>query len=337
MSLLRIGITMGDAAGIGPEVIRKALTRPDINKLGRFLVIGDAWVFKQATRRLPPQAASLEFIDLKNICRRNFKFGRIKKEYGQAAIAYLEKAAQLIKNKQIDCLVTAPLSKASINLAGYKYSGHTEFLARAFHKTKFDLTMLLLNRYLKVGLVTRHIALKEVSRSLSRKAVYKTIIATHAALKNYFNIPCPRISVAAFNPHAAESGLLGAEEKNKILPAIKAARKRLGYLCGPLPADTAFLAASNGRADAVVAMYHDQALIPLKILCTETGVNLTLGLDFVRTSPLHGTAFDIAGKDIASAASFVAAIRTAVECTQNVRDAFQPKAETAPLRGHFPG
>ncbi|MFH1339378.1 MAG: 4-hydroxythreonine-4-phosphate dehydrogenase PdxA [Candidatus Omnitrophota bacterium] len=324
MRPIKIGITMGDPSGIGPEVISKALSGPGINRLGEIAVIGDKWVFDKVTghNSYPHghrQVTSFKFIDLNNVPRKNFKFGKIRREFGQAAIDYLKKAVELIKNRELDCLITAPISKQAINLAGYRYAGHTEFLARAFGKKSRNLAMMLLNQYLRVSLVTRHLALKKVSSALSREAIYKTIVITYIALREYFGVARPKICVAAFNPHAGEGGLLGREEIEKISPAARQARMIVKDVFGPLPADSAYLKAKQGNVDAVVAMYHDQALIPLKALDPDSGVNLTLGLGFVRTSPLHGTAFDIAGKNIASEASFVSAVKTAVECTNNLK------------------
>lgn len=328
MEKIKIGITMGDPAGVGPEIIAKTIAQRGIKKLAKVLVIGDRWVFnKIKNQKSPPEAGppsaekikNYEFIDLKNVPHKNFQFGKVRREFGQAAIEYLKKALELIEGRQIDCLVTAPISKEAINLAGYKYKGHTEFFAQAFGKKEQDLVMMLLNRYLKISLVTRHLALRRVSSALNQEAIYKTIITTYKALVDYFAVNHPRICVAALNPHAGEMGLLGKEEIKLILPAIKRARRLRKNIIGPLPADTAISLARQGRFNALIAMYHDQALIPLKILDFASGVNLTLGLDFVRTSPLHGTGFDIAGKNIASNASLIAAINTAVECTVNLK------------------
>jgi len=181
------------------------------------------------------------------------------------------------------------------------------------------MVMMLLNRYLKISLVTRHLPISEVSSAIKQTTIYKTIIITHNSLREYFAIKQPRICVVALNPHAGEGGLLGKEEIRMIIPAMKRARPLIKEIIGPLPADTALSKALQGQFDVVIAMYHDQALIPLKILDPESGVNFTLGLDFVRTSPLHGTAFDIAGKNIASNSSLIAAIKTAVECTVTLR------------------
>ena len=314
MDTIKIGITMGDPSGIGPEIITKALARPGINGLGRIVVVGDKWVFNKIKNQ-KSKIKNFQFIDLNNVPRKNFRFGKVRKEFGRAAIDYLKKAVELIKNREIDCLVTAPISKQAINLAGYRYGGHTEFLARAFGKKSQDLVMMLLNKYLRASLVSRHLALKEISSALSREVIYKTIVITYLALRGYFGIARPKICVAALNPHAGEGGLLGREEIERIQPAIRKVRTIVKDIFGPLPADSAYLKAKQGHVDAVVAMYHDQVLIPLKLLDLESGVNLTLGLGFVRTSPLHGTGFDIAGKNIASEASFVSAVKTAVECT----------------------
>lgn len=309
---------MGDPAGVGPEIIAKILARRGVAKLGKILVIGDKWVFEK-TASPKSKAGDCEFIDLRNVPHKNFSFGKVKKDFGQAAMGYLRKSVELIKSKRIDCLVTAPISKEAINLAGYRYNGHTEFLASAFTKEKQDLVMMLLNKYLKISLVTRHLALNRISSALGGEVIYKTILTTDKALRKYFAITQPKICVAALNPHAGESGLLGREEIKLVIPAIKRARRLIKNIIGPMPADSAFFAASRSHFNAVIAMYHDQALIPLKILDFKSGVNLTLGLDFVRTSPLHGTGFDIAGRNIACPDSLIAAIKTAVECTKNLR------------------
>lgn len=337
MAPINIGITMGDPAGVGPRIIAKAIVRPGINKLGRILIIGDRWVFSkipsaggfacgEKNQKSPPEAdvlaakkiKNLEFIDLNNVPHKNFKFGKVSPEYGQAAMEYLKKAVGLIKEKQIDCLITAPISKQAINLAGYKYGGHTEFLARAFGKKEQALVMMLLNKYFKISLVTRHLALSKVSPALKQQTIYRAIMVTYKALYRYFAIKNPRLCVAALNPHAGERGLLGKQEINLITPAISRARRLIKNISGPLPADTAMSLAAQGRFNAVIAMYHDQALIPLKLLDFDSGVNLTLGLDFVRTSPLHGTGFDIAAKNIANPNSMISAIKIAVECTKNL-------------------
>ncbi|MBL7081123.1 MAG: 4-hydroxythreonine-4-phosphate dehydrogenase PdxA [Candidatus Omnitrophica bacterium] len=321
MNKVRVGITMGEPAGIGPEIIAKSLGVAQLHKLAQFCVIGDKWVFNKAQgekrKAQDEKRKAQSFIDLKNVPHRNFCFGKIKPEYGKAAMDYLKIAVDLIKKRQIDCLVTAPISKESINAAGFKYSGQTEFFAQVFGKKKEDILMFLLNKYLKISLASRHLPLCNVGSYLNKNLVYKAIIATFKTLKLYFAIAQPRICVCALNPHAGEAGLLGKEEIEIIKPAIKKAAQRIGEIIGPLPADTAFSLARQKRFDAVVAMYHDQALVPLKITDFASGVNLTFGLDVVRTSPLHGTAFDIAGANIARTDSFVSALKTAIQCTLN--------------------
>jgi len=225
MKPVKIGITMGDPAGVGPEIIVKTVAQGGISRLGKITLIGDRWVFDRVMRSQGHKVTNFEFIDLKNVPRKNFNFGKVKAGYGKAAIEYLKMAVELIKSRQIDCLVTAPISKEAINLAGYKYNGHTEFLAQAFRKKNKELVMMLLNKYIKVSLVTRHLALNKISSALDKEAIYKTILITYKALGNYFAIRKPWICVVALNPHAGERGLLGREEIKLILPAIKRARR----------------------------------------------------------------------------------------------------------------
>ncbi|MBI5145328.1 MAG: 4-hydroxythreonine-4-phosphate dehydrogenase PdxA, partial [Candidatus Omnitrophica bacterium] len=244
-----------------------------------------------------------------------FSFGKISAEYGQASLEYLDKALELIKRGEIDCLVTCPLSKEAVNLAGIKFSGHTEYLAKRT-KTR-DVVMMLVNKEMRFSLVTRHIPLKKVSPTLNRDNLSKTIFITRQYLKKMFSIKEPRIIVCGVNPHASDNGLLGSEENKIIQPVIKKLKKFIKYLDGPLSADVAIYKAKQREYDCVIAMYHDQALIPLKLLSRDQGVNITLGLPFVRTSPLHGTAFDIAGTSLANPSSLMEAIKLAVKCALN--------------------
>lgn len=306
---------MGDPAGIGAAITAKAIYR--LKGLADFVVIGDRRVFDKASgaRRL---GQGVEFTDLNNVEHRNFKFGMLRAEYGRASIEYLDKAIGLIKNKEIDCLVTCPISKVAINLAGFNYPGHTEYLAERANAK--DFAMMLLNRYLKLSLITRHIPLKDVPARLNKGAICKNIFITYKSLRELFLIKNPRIVVCGLNPHASDNGVIGEEEDRIIKPALKSIRLKLGRIDGPLPADVAILKAKQKEYDCVIAMYHDQALIPLKISGGYTGVNITLGLGFVRTSPLHGTAFDIAGRySLANPASLIEAIRLAARCALNQR------------------
>jgi 4-hydroxythreonine-4-phosphate dehydrogenase len=314
---IRVAITMGDPSGIGPAIIAKAL--PKVQKIAEFVVIGDRWVFDRSGHKNTRTQGHMKFIDLNNVTHKNFEFGRVKAEYGRASIEYLDKALELIKKKEIDCLVTCPISKDAINKSGFRFLGATEYLAKHTH-TK-DFLMMLLNRYLKFSLVTRHIPLEDVPASLSEDKISRAILLTYNALKKFFLIRSPRIVVCALNPHASDCGLIGNQENKVIIPALRCFKKTIKTLDGPLPSDSAILKAKQGKYDAVIAMYHDQALIPLKLSGGLSGVNMTLGLPFVRTSPLHGTAFDIAKRpSLIKPDSLIEAIRLALKCGSNLKN-----------------
>lgn len=302
---------MGDPSGIGPEIIQKAFHNAKIKNIADFVIIGDSWVLDRNQK--------ITTIGLNNVDRRKFKLGQVRAEYGKASMEYLAKAMELIKKKEIDCLVTAPICKESINLAGYKFSGHTEFIS-AVSGCK-NVVMLLGNSVLKVALVTRHIPIKDVAKSLNISEIYRAINTTSDELKRLFRIKTPRLAVCGLNPHASDNGLIGDEEKRLIIPAIRHSRKQGVLVFGPFPSDTLFQKAVKGGFDAVICMYHDQGLIPLKITGFKQAVNITLGLPFIRTSPAHGTGFDIAAKGIADPNSFIEAIKQAVQCSQNLKKA----------------
>ncbi|TAN61780.1 4-hydroxythreonine-4-phosphate dehydrogenase PdxA [bacterium] len=309
------GITMGDPSGIGPEVMLKALNYPGISNLAEYLVIGDGWVLEKlkVTIRKPQD---FRVIDLKNVPRGGFAFGKVRREYGKASMQYIDKAIELLKDKKIDCLVTGPVNKKSVNLSGYNFSGQTEYISKPFAAK--SAVMMLLNKKLRVSLVTRHIPLRNVVKNLNARIIAGTIISTASGLKSFFSIKNPRIAVCAVNPHASDNGVMGDEEAGLIAPAIAMARGG-GVICqGPYPADTLFAKAISGEYDCVICMYHDQGLIPLKLTGLEDAVNITLGLPFARTSPGHGTAFDIAGKGVANPRSFIEAVKTAVSCAMNL-------------------
>jgi 4-hydroxythreonine-4-phosphate dehydrogenase len=314
---IRIGITMGDPSGIGPEITAKAVAQ--LKGLAQFVIIGDGYVFDKVAKSQSQKVTSMKFIDLNNVNHKSFSFGKIRVEYGRASMEYLDKAMELLEKKQIDCLVTCPISKEAINLAGFHFSGHTEYFSK---KTKIkNLVMLLLNKDIRFSLVTRHIPLKKVAKELNCETISKTISATYKSLQKNFSIPHPRIAVCGINPHGSDNGIIGDEENRIIRPVLARLKSKLKGISGPLPADTAIAKAKRKEYDCVIAMYHDQALIPLKLLGDDTGVNMTLGLPFVRTSPLHGTAFDIAGKNKANPASLIASIKLALGCTLNQRKA----------------
>jgi len=308
---------MGDPSGIGPGIIAKSLAK--LKNLAQFVVVGDKWVFeKVAGHRL--QVTGHRFIDLNNVPHKSFSFGKVKAEYGRASIEYLDQAMGLIRDKEIDCLVTAPISKEAINLAGFTWLGHTEYLTQSSGVENF--VMLLLNKRLKIALVTRHTPLKSVALELNENNVSETILLTYKYLKEWFSIEEPRLVVCGLNPHGSDNGLIGDEENEIIKPVIRRLSKKIRYIEGPLPCDVAIAEVLGGKYDCAIAMYHDQALIPLKITDAQSGVNITLGLKFIRTSPLHGTAFDIA-KDpkLADPSSFIAAIQLAIRCTLNQKNA----------------
>jgi len=315
---IKVGITIGDPSGIGPAITLKAIKK--LKGLAEFVVIGDSWVFNRVTKSPSHQVTGLKFIDLNNVCHKDFSFGKIRPKYGKASIEYLDKALELIKRGEIDCLVTCPISKEAVNLAGIKgFLGHTEYLAR--HTNTKEFVMMLLNGNLRFSLLTRHIPLKKVSKEINEDLIYKTVILTHRSLIETFGIKKPRLVVCGINPHASDNGLIGKEENKVIKPALERLRNRfMMHIDGPLSADVAIFKANSKEYDCVIVMYHDQALIPLKLRGFDTAVNITLGLPFIRTSPLHGTAFDIAGDfRLANPNSLIEAIKVAVKCTPNLK------------------
>ncbi len=280
----RVIVTMGDPSGIGPEVTLKALASPEVKGLADFLIIGDE---DRGTHRDHSGAGS-----------------------GRAAIGYLDTAVDMLARGKADALVTAPVNKACIKKAGFPdFQGHTEYLAGKFKVKNF--AMMFAGSDLKVTLVTRHVPLKNVPEILSSVMIYNAITLTHKYLEEYFHIKHPQIAVCGLNPHAGEGGAFGNEEGKIIAPAIKKSLKFMKNIYGPISADVAFYEAFNKRYDAVIAMYHDQGLTPFKMIHFDNGVNLTLGLPFIRTSPDHGTAFNIAGKGIADPSSMIEAIKLA--------------------------
>ncbi len=309
---------MGDPSGIGPAIVVRAL-----NKLANradFTLIGDSRVLEKISGFKSLLKKKIKILSLDNVRIKGFKFGQVRGDYGKASFEYLEESFLLLKNKDIECLITAPVSKDAINRGGIKFDGHTEYF---IHKTGLeDAQMMLLNKYLKFTLATRHISLKGAIKMLSPELIYRTTISTYHSLKSLFGISTPRIALCALNPHASDNALFGIEEKNIITPALIKLKKKIKFIFGLLPADTAIQKAFRGEFDALIAMYHDQALIPLKLTGCNSGVNITLGLNFVRTSPLHGTAFDIAADyKSANPNSLISAINLALKCASNQRKA----------------
>lgn len=320
----KLAITMGDSGGVGPEVILKALSLQEIRNICIPIIIGDMSVIELAKKilRLPLRLRTVESVHEVKIIKGivyvihqansigTQVLNRSTFESGRACILFIKKAVELALNGDVSAIVTAPISKESLKMANSKWHGHTEMLAE-LTKTK-DYAMMLAAETLKVILVTIHTALRNVPDMLTRKKILKTIILAQKAC-HMFSIKNPTIGVAGLNPHAGESGIFGDEEIKKIIPAIKDAQKKGIKVKGPYPPDTIFHKAYKGEIDIVVCMYHDQGLIPLKMIAFDKGVNITVGLPFIRTSPDHGTAYDIAWKGIANPSSMIEAIRLAVE------------------------
>lgn len=315
---------MGDAAGIGPEIIVRALTRPETYASCRPLVVGDAARLEVAARLLslatpvrriaaPADAGHepgiIDCIDLALIPP-DLPFGRLSAVAGDAAYRFIERAVQLAMSRQIDAICTAPLNKEALHAGGHRYPGHTELLA-ALTGTP-EVSMMLSSPQLKVIHVTTHMGLLDAIEKIEPALVERTIERIHDTLRRS-GIAQPRIGVCGINPHAGENGLFGrGEEAEKIVPAIEAATAKGIQVEGPLPADTLFFRAARGDFDGVVAMYHDQGHGPVKVMGLEAGVNVTIGLPVIRTSVDHGTAFDIAGQGVADERSLLEALRQAV-------------------------
>jgi len=325
-----IAVTMGDPCGIGPEIIARALADAAVTAACRPVVVGDAAAMERgiAVAGSGQEVMRITLAELANLDARgrvpvlqtgdlsaaDMEYGQPTKSTGEAVYRYITTAASLCMNGSVSAMATAPISKVVLNRAGHHYPGHTELLAEMTGTA--DFVMMLAGDRLRVSLVTIHEALADVPSLLTVEKILTTIRITHRDVARYFR-PEPRIAVLALNPHCGESGLFGNEESVIIAPAIELAREEGITVAGPLSADTLFYFASRGDYDAVVCMYHDQGLIPLKLLHFDDGVNITLGLPIIRTSVDHGTAYGIAGSGVASAASMTAAIRIAAQMAQS--------------------
>jgi 4-hydroxythreonine-4-phosphate dehydrogenase len=311
----KLAITIGDPAGIGPEVVLKSLHSQNLRDLCRFVLIGDLVVIERAAEemRLPYEIKDYEFIDMKIIRDQNFERNKPSSLNGKASVSYVMKAIELAMKGYVDAIVTAPISKESWGMAGFKWPGHTEMLAELTGVR--DYAMVFYSDVLKIILVTIHEAIRDVPGLIKKERVFQTIQFANKAC-NMMGIDAPRIGVAGLNPHAGEGGIFGDEEIKEILPAINDALESGISVSGPHPPDAIFHKAYKGEFDIVVCMYHDQGLIPLKMIAFERSVNITMGLPVIRTSPDHGTAYDIAWKGIADPSSMIEAIRLAVRLSQ---------------------
>ena len=323
---------MGDPAGIGPEVIAKALMGATLRRVCSPLVIGSSDVMEQTVKRLklkltvrvieghdpigrrPGEIAVLDPLE-RPLTR--YRSGVAAPETGAASVAFIKKAVHLAQTGCIDGMVTGPINKEAINMAGCHYPGHTELLADLTHAEESG--MMIIGGPLKIMFVTTHVAIKALPALLTQAKIEKGIRLAHMAMTTLFGVKKPRIGIAALNPHAGERGLFGDEELRVILPAARAAQAKGILASDPMPADTLFGKAARGDYDAIVALYHDQGLIPLKMVAFGSCVNLTVGLPIIRTSVDHGTAFDIVGKGIADPGSLMEAVKLAARLAQNRR------------------
>ncbi len=305
-----IAVTIGDPAGIGAEVVLKALDCKAIAARADFVLIGDRPVIEEASR-LTGIALSekIKIVESGIIKDNSFKRGEVSAEGGRAAASYIKMAVDMALSKKVDAITTAPITKEAFDKGGIKWHGHTEMLAE-LSGTR-DYAMMLCGGPLRVMLVTIHRAIRDVPVLLTTEGITKTIRLANRACR-MLDLKNPKIAVASLNPHAGEGGLFGSEEAEVIVPAVERAIKEGIGVSGPHPPDTVFHRAYKGEFDMVVCMYHDQGLIPLKMIAFDKGVNVTVGIPFIRTSPDHGTAYDIAWKGIADPSSMIEAINMAL-------------------------
>jgi len=330
---VRIGITMGDPAGVGPEIILKALAQQAIYRQAVPIVIGDGDILERAKgyvgsglrlRRIGSVGEAtgrfeeMAVLDLKNIDLEQCPPGILSAEAGRAAVEYVFRAIDLARADEVDAVATAPINKEAMHRAGYPFAGHTEIFAERTGSRRYAL--MLVAGKLRVLHVSTHVSLREACDRVRKDRVLQVIHLAHEAAA-LWGLRRPRIAVAGLNPHAGEQGIFGHEEREEIAPAVAAARAEGIDAVGPLPPDTLFYRALKGDFDFVVAMYHDQGHIPVKLRSFDRAVNVTVGLPIVRTSVDHGTAFDIAGKGTASPRSLVEALRLAIRMARRRRRA----------------
>ncbi len=331
-----IGITMGDPSGIGPEILVRAMSLDAVKAFCRPVVLGDPNVLSSAIMQSPfeecrklhvrilssPDEAqagtgAVDLIPVSTLKKGRFDPAAPSLEGGKAMMRYVLQAVEMALKGEIDAMVTCPISKILMQKAGYEFEGHTQLIAHYTNAPEY--VMMLAGERLRVVLATIHCGLREVPHILTSEGIQKTIRVTSKALEKDFGMERPRLAVAALNPHGGESGLFGSEEEEIIRPAVEWAQKEGYSVEGPFPADTLFYRASTGAYDAVVCMYHDQGLIPLKLLHFSNAVNVTLGLPIIRTSVDHGTAYDIAGTGTADPSSLLAALQMAAGMAEKRR------------------
>ena len=326
---IRVGITHGDTNGIGYEVILKTLSCPQLIELCTPVLYGSTKIATYHRKALDMQGMNFNVIqdaesvkdDVNNfvdVIKDEVKvdLGQASKAAGEAAFVVLERAVQDLQAGKIDVLVTAPINKSTIQSETFTFPGHTEYLEQTIGEGRKSL-MILYNERVKVALVTTHLPISEVPQAITKEAIIEKLEVFNMSLKQDFGLERPRIAVLSLNPHAGDSGLLGKEEQEVIIPAIEEANDKKIVCFGPYAADGFFGSSQYEHFDGVLAMYHDQGLAPFKSLAMETGVNYTAGLPYVRTSPDHGTGYDIAGKNEADETSFRTAIYSAIDIFRN--------------------
>jgi 4-hydroxythreonine-4-phosphate dehydrogenase len=337
-----IAITMGDPAGIGPEVVVKALADAELRSRARFIIYGlhellcyaadqaevNPYWFHRPHEEVGRVESGVVVADFDEYSMLGPGLRRPTAEGGHASLRFVDEAVAATVDGWADAIVTGPIHKISWKMAGCRAPGHTEYLAAAFDVQRY--TMMFVGGPFRVALASTHVGLFELRNSFTIGRVFQPIDQLDEALRHWFGITNPKIAVAGLNPHAGEEGRFGDEESRIIEPAILMAREAGIDVEGPFPADTLFWRASRGRYDGLVAMYHDQALIPVKLLAFDSSVNITLGLPVVRTSVDHGTAFDIAGTNQAGAGSMKAAIRLAIELARRNSQCDWSKGEPSP-------
>jgi len=328
MKLPVIGITAGDPSGIGSEIIVKTLHNDSVYKkcvplvIGSFELIQKTARFVQCDRELRRigsreemniNGESIFIYDINNVAIGTHEFGSLRAEYGRAAVEYIEKAHELITAGFVDATCSAPLNKEAMHLAGFSYAGQTELFGRLTGSRKYAL--MIIAGHVKLFYVTNHISLRKVPDCISKERVLDKIMLFHESLKEFGSEHSP-LYVAALNPHAGEGGVLGDEEVRSIIPAVQEARNKGIDVHGPFPADALWMKVKQGECDAVLGMYHDQVNIAQKLLGFGVGITFEVGLPYVRTSVMHGTAFDITGKGMADESTFTEALITAAELAQ---------------------
>lgn len=306
----KIAITLGDPSGIGPEVVAASAADGEIRRICEPLVFGSPEIFRKACELTGADASGVEVVETGGMVFDDLAAGEVSKASGREALASVREAVEHVLSGSADAVVTAPVHKKAIRLAGSVHPGHTEMLKEMTGAE--NAVMMFEGGDLRVALVTIHCALAEVAGLVTADAVFNTVKVCADELTERFGIDSPRIAVCGLNPHAGDGGEFGSEDIERIAPAVMRASAAGVDVSGPLPADAVFHSAMEGRWDLVVAMYHDQGLAPFKMLAFHRGVNITLGLPIVRTSPDHGTAFDIAWRGVANPRSMKEAVKTAV-------------------------